>query len=194
MSIIGADGRLTPALFLDRDGVINRDTGYVGRVEEFEFIPGIFQLVRFAHEKLGWPVIVTTNQSGIGRGLFDEATYQKLTDWMCERFCAEGAPLSAVYHCPYHPEHGVGRYKREHPWRKPQPGMMLQAATDHDIGLAGSVLIGDGERDMAAGAAAGIGLLVRLDPEGRAAPAPGQYVVRNLAEALELLKNRFISP
>jgi D-glycero-D-manno-heptose 1,7-bisphosphate phosphatase len=185
---------LKPALFLDRDGVINRDTGYVGRVDEFEFIPGIFELVRFAGDKLGWPVIVTTNQSGIGRGLFDEAAYQELTRWMCERFRTERAPLAAVYHCPYHPEHGIGSYRREHPWRKPQPGMMLQAAADHGIDLAGSALIGDGRRDIEAGAAAGIGLLVRLDLDGRTQPAPAQIVVRNLAEALELLKNRFISP
>ena len=185
---------MKPALFLDRDGVINRDTGYVGRIEAFEFLPGIFELVRFANDQLGWPVIVTTNQSGIGRGMFDEATYQALNDWMCERFRAERAPLTAVYHCPYHPEHGVGPYKRDHPWRKPQPGMILQAAADHGIDLGRSALLGDGQRDIEAGAAAGIGFLVRLDPEGRGASAPGRFAVRNLAEALELLKNHFMSP
>ena len=181
------------ALFLDRDGVINRDHGYVGRIEDFEFIPGIFELVRFAHAELGWPVIVTTNQSGIGRGLFDEAAYQQLTDWMCDRFRAEGAPLTAVYYCPYHPEYGIGDYKRDHPWRKPQPGMILQAAADHDIDLAGSALIGDGQRDMEAGAAAGVGFLVRLDPEGRGEPVPMQAAVRDLPGAVKLLRATFKS-
>jgi D-glycero-D-manno-heptose 1,7-bisphosphate phosphatase len=179
---------LKPALFLDRDGVINRDHGYVGRIEDFEFIPGIFDLVRFACQTLGWPVIVTTNQSGIGRGLFDEAAYQRLTHWMRERFRAEGAPLTAVYHCPYHPEYGIGAYKQDHPWRKPRPGMILEAAADHGVDLAGSALIGDGQRDIEAGAAAGVGFLVRLDPEGRGEPAPRQAVVRDLASALKLLR------
>jgi D-glycero-D-manno-heptose 1,7-bisphosphate phosphatase len=191
MSIIGAE--LQRALFLDRDGVINRDHGYVGRIDDFEFVPGIFELVRLAHDDLRWPVIVTTNQSGIGRGLFDEAAYQQVTDWMCERFRAEGTPLTAVYHCPYHPEYGIGDYKRDHPWRKPRPGMILQAAADHAVDLAGSALIGDGQRDMEAGAAAGVGLLVRLDPEGRGDKAPVQTVVRDLADALKLLRTTFKS-
>src|ERR1700704_1832592 len=109
----------TGALFLDRGGVIKVDRGYVHRIEDFEFIPGIFELTRFAVQQLCWPVIVITNQAGIARGIYDEASYLRLTRWMCECFRARQAPISRVYHCPYHPEHGVGRYRRAHDWRKP---------------------------------------------------------------------------
>src|SRR5258705_6669482 len=112
-----------PALFLDRDGVINVDHGYVHRIDEFEFLPGIFKLARFAVRELDWPVIVVTNQAGIGCGLFDEKAFEALTIWMCERFAREGAPLTKIYHCPFHPERGIGAYRRDHRCRNPHPGM-----------------------------------------------------------------------
>jgi D-glycero-D-manno-heptose 1,7-bisphosphate phosphatase len=179
-----------PALFLDRDGVINVDHGYVFEIEKFEFIPGIFDLTRFAAHELRWPIIVVTNQSGIGRGLFDEAAYQHITAWMRRRFEAEGSPLTAVYHSPYHPDHGIGAYRQDHPSRKPKPGMILQAAADHDLDLKNSVLIGDSLHDIEAGTAAGIGLMIRLAP---AAPkglgaAPGHHIVTELADAVSFLR------
>jgi D-glycero-D-manno-heptose 1,7-bisphosphate phosphatase len=177
------------ALFLDRDGVINVDHGYVHRIDRFEFVPGILEVARFAVHELAWTVIVATNQSGIGRGLFDETAYQELTRWMCERFKAEGVPLGRVYHCPYHPLHGIGDYKRDHPWRKPSPGMLLQAASDFDLDLPGCAFIGDDMRDIEAAAAAGIVLRIRV----AAADHPGgpdHHDVRDLAEALTVLKSR----
>ena len=181
----------TPALFIDRDGVINVDHGYVHRIDQFEFIPGIFELARFVAGELRWPIIVATNQAGIGRGYFDEAAYQALTQWMCERFRREGAPLARVYHCPYHPQHGVGAYKADHPWRKPQPGMILQAASDFGISLADSVLIGDRISDIEAAAAADIRFRILLgDREANAAEhAPSHTAVPDLAAALALLRN-----
>src|SRR5262249_16993422 len=91
------------ALFLDRDGVINVDHGYVHRPDQFEFIPGIFELARFWTNEVKRPIVVTTNQSGIGRGYFDQSTYAALTRWMCDRFEAEGTAISRVYHCPHPP-------------------------------------------------------------------------------------------
>ena len=91
------------ALFLDRDGVINVDRGYVHRPDQFEFVPGIFALARFWTNELRRPIVVVTNQSGIGRGYFDESAYADLTRWMCDRFAAERAAIARVYHCPYHP-------------------------------------------------------------------------------------------
>ena len=131
------------ALFLDRDGVINVDRGYVHRPDQFEFVPGIFDLARFTVHELGWPIVVVTNQSGIGRGLFDEEAFESLTRWMCDRFEAENAPITRVYHCPYHPQFGIGAYRMDHPWRKPKPGMILQAAVDLDLDLTGSAIIGN---------------------------------------------------
>jgi D-glycero-D-manno-heptose 1,7-bisphosphate phosphatase len=179
------------ALFLDRDGVINVDHGYVHRVDRFEFVPGIFDLVRFWATELEQPVVVATNQSGIGRGYFDERTYADLTRWMCERFAAEHAPIARVYHCPYHPQHGIGEYRRDHPWRKPNPGMFLQAASDLDLDLAQSALVGDRMSDIAAAVAAGIGLriLLRSDAHGAGEDA-ACHAVDDLAQALALLRLR----
>ncbi len=184
------------ALFLDRDGVINVDHDYVHRIEDFEFVPGIFDLTRFATHELGWPIVVVTNQSGIGRGYFDEAAFQALTAWMLERFSAAGTPLARVYHCPYHPEHGVGAYRQDHPWRKPKPGMILQAAADLDLDLGRSVMIGDRPPDMEAGAAAGVGLLVRLDRQSApdADIGDAHLVVGSLGEAVGLLRGRLVRP
>jgi D-glycero-D-manno-heptose 1,7-bisphosphate phosphatase len=176
-----------PALFLDRDGIINVDHGYVHRRDEFEFVTGIFDLTRYA-ARIGWPVVVVTNQSGIGRGYFDEAAFQGLTGWMCARFAAEGGPIAAVYHCPYHPEAGIGDYRRDHPWRKPRPGMILQAAADLGLDLPGSLLIGDKPADMAAAAAAGIRLRVLVGTEAVAPDTPPHRVVADLAGALAVLR------
>lgn len=181
---------LRPALFLDRDGVINVDHGYIHRAEQFEFIPGIFDVVRFAARELGWPVVVVTNQAGIGRGYYDEATYQTLTRWMCDRFAAENAPIARVYHCPYHPEHGIGEYRLDHPWRKPRPGMILQAASDLNLDLPSSAIVGDTIADMQAAASAGIRLRIRVVSTRSAAreDAPPHETVASLTEALALLR------
>jgi D-glycero-D-manno-heptose 1,7-bisphosphate phosphatase len=179
------------ALFLDRDGVINVDHGYVHRVDRFEFVPGIFDLVRFWATELEQPVVVATNQSGIGRGYFDERTYADLTRWMCERFAAEHAPIARVYHCPYHPQHGIGEYRRDHPWRKPNPGMFLQAASDLDLDLAQSALVGDRMSDIAAAVAAGIGLRILLRSNAHEVGEDAAcYAVEDLAQALALLRSR----
>jgi len=142
------------ALFLDRDGVINVDHGYVFRIPEFEWIPGIFATVATARE-LGLKVIVATNQSGIGRGYYSEEQFAQVTEWMRAEFERQGAPLDAVYHCPFHPE-GFGRYRADSPCRKPQPGMLLAAARDLDLDLSHSVLLGDRESDAEAAQSAGL--------------------------------------
>src|SRR5215813_2891911 len=91
------------ALFLDRDGVINVDRGYIHRPDQFEFVPGIFELARFWTNELRRLIVVISNQSGIGRGYFDETAYEDLTRWMCDRFESEHIAIARVYHCPYHP-------------------------------------------------------------------------------------------
>jgi D-glycero-D-manno-heptose 1,7-bisphosphate phosphatase len=181
------------ALFLDRDGVINVDYGYVHRPDQFEFIPGIFPLARFWASELGRPIVVISNQSGIGRGFFDEKTYADLTRWMCARFEAERAPIARVYHCPFHPEHGIGSYRDDHPWRKPNPGMLLQAVSDLGLAPAHCALVGDQVSDIEAGAAAAIGLRILLAPPAiqRHADAPSHETVADLGQALILLRSHF---
>jgi D-glycero-D-manno-heptose 1,7-bisphosphate phosphatase len=149
------------AFFLDRDGVINVDKNYVGRVEDFEFLPGIFELCRAA-QTAGLVPVVITNQAGIGRGYYTEQDFQTLTEWMVGEFRARGIGIGRVYHCPYHPTDGVGDYRRESPDRKPHPGMILRARDDLSLDLSRSVLVGDKDSDIAAGRAAGVGYNIKL--------------------------------
>jgi len=181
------------ALFFERDGVINVDRGYIHRPDQFEFVPGIFELGRFWTNELRRLIVVVSNQSGIGRGYFDEWAYEDLTRWMCDRFEAEHTAIARVYHCPYHPLYGVGEYRRDHPWRKPNPGMILRAVSDLGLDPAQSAILGDKMSDIEAGAAAGIGLriLVASHDAKESEGAPPHEVVANLSEALVLLRSRF---
>lgn len=151
------------ALFLDRDGVINVNHGYVHTRERFDFIEGIFDLCRMARQ-LGYLLIVVTNQAGIGRGYFTEQDFHALTDWMLEEFRRRNADISKVYFCPYHPEHGIGGYKREAECRKPNPGMILEAARDFALDLSACVLVGDKSSDVEAGRRAGVGCNILYSP------------------------------
>ncbi|MEO1206513.1 MAG: D-glycero-beta-D-manno-heptose 1,7-bisphosphate 7-phosphatase [Pseudomonadota bacterium] len=142
--------RICQALFLDRDGVINVDSGYVHRTEDFQFLDGIFDIARDAR-RLGFEIIVVTNQSGIGRGYYTEDQFFELTRWMLERFAEAGAPLTAVYHCPFHLDARVSKFAiADHPWRKPNPGMLMAAAENHGVSLEHSLLIGDRASDLRA--------------------------------------------
>ena len=176
--------RLRPALFLDRDGVINVERNYVHRIEDFEFLEGIFDLCRAAAER-NMPIVVVTNQAGIGRGYYSEAQFLTLTDWMQARFEEERAPVAAVYCCPYHPEKGVGKYRKESFDRKPNPGMLLRARDELGLDLSRSILIGDKGSDIAAAKAAGVGLTVLLGSDIETA-APDR-VVASLRDACALL-------
>lgn len=163
-----------PVLFLDRDGVINHDTGHCHRVEDFVFRNGIFDLCAAARDR-GMALVVATNQAGIGRGLYTEADFASLTAWMLARFAERGIAFAGVEHCPDHPVHGLGAHRRENPRRKPGPGMILDAAAKHGLDLARSVMVGDRATDMQAALAAGVGtriLLAAGAAEAEAAP-PG---------------------
>lgn len=144
------------AAFLDRDGVINRDHGYMYKIEDFEFLDGVFEACRRLNA-LDYRIVIVTNQSGIGRGYFSEADFQRLNDWMLARFAQEGITITGVYYCPYHPEHGIGEYRRESSYRKPGPQMIVDAARDYGLDLRASFIAGDSLRDIQAGQAAGLG-------------------------------------
>lgn len=164
------------ALFLDRDGVINVDRTYVARRSDFEWCPGIFRLTRVAAER-GIPIVVVTNQSGIGKGYYTQVDFDQLNAWMCAEFDARGTPLAGVYHCPYHPEAVIASLKADHPWRKPAPGMLLAAARDLALDLTQSVMIGDQWNDMIAAARAGIGTAVLVGTPRHDLPAPCPPVI-----------------
>lgn len=143
---------MTPALFLDRDGVINIDKGYVYRTEDVVLRPGITDIVR-GFRALGHTIIVVTNQSGIGRGYYTEAQYRACNAEILGRMKTQGAQIDAVYHCP-HTTYDACEC------RKPAPSMILRAAKDWDIDLAHSTLIGDKVSDIKSGLAAGVGHLI----------------------------------
>lgn len=150
------------ALFLDRDGVINVEKNYVHKIEDFEFIDGVFETLRFFQSK-GYLLIIITNQAGIGRGYYTEEDFHILNDWMLERFKEEGISITKVYYSPYHPVYGVGEYKKDSLCRKPNPGMILQAKKDFDIDLSQSILVGDKETDIEAGIRAGIDINIIVE-------------------------------
>jgi D-glycero-D-manno-heptose 1,7-bisphosphate phosphatase len=153
----------SPALFLDRDGVINVDHEYIYRHEEFEFIEGVFDLCREA-KRMGYLIFVVTNQAGIGRGYYSEKGFLELTEWMCDVFASEGVVIDDVYFCPFHPQYGIGDYKVDADCRKPKPGMILQAAMEYNVDLRRSILVGDKESDIKAGVAAGVGCNLLFNP------------------------------
>jgi D-glycero-D-manno-heptose 1,7-bisphosphate phosphatase len=173
-----------PAVLLDRDGVLNRDRGYVARVEDFEFLPGVFDALRTLARR-GFRLVVVTNQSGIGRGYYGENNFQKLTRWMLDQLRAEGIELAGVYHCPHAPEAGCA-------CRKPAPGLLLRAAGELRLDLGRSWLVGDQPSDIQAARAAGVGRAVLVRSGKPLAETRGaDYVCDSLADVPELLKHPY---
>ena len=144
-----------PAIFLDRDGVINKDNGYVSQRDDFEFIEGTIEAC-IELQKKGYLLVVITNQSGIARGLFTEAQFNTLTEWMDWSMSDRGVDLDGIYYCPHHSEEGQGEFKIDCECRKPKPGMLMNAIEDLNIDIDTSILVGDKTSDLQAGIAAGI--------------------------------------
>jgi D-glycero-D-manno-heptose 1,7-bisphosphate phosphatase len=141
---------MNKALFLDRDGVINKEKNYLYKIEDFEFLDGVFDTCRYFQEK-GYIIIIITNQAGIARKKYTEKDYQLLTTWMINEFQKENIKISKIYHCPHHPD-----FTGECECRKPKPKMILDAMMDFNIDLYQSILVGDKNSDIEAGIKAGI--------------------------------------
>jgi len=177
------------ALFLDRDGVINIEKNYVYKTEDFEFMDGIFQLVHAAQSNGYLPVIIT-NQAGIARGYYTEEEFKSLTQWMLNEFSKQGISIARVYHCPFHPEAGLGPYKVDSPDRKPMPGMLLRARDECGLDLAKSILVGDKESDIEAGRNAGVKNLVWLNNKSTLYDAQDVHVFSTLSQIQGFLFGR----
>lgn len=143
------------ALFLDRDGVLNIDHGYVGSRDRFEWVDGALDAIRYATEG-GWHVFVVTNQSGVARGLYTEGAVRELLDWMAGQARTAGGTIDDARFCPFHPDAALDAYRQAHPWRKPLPGMVLDLIQAWELDPKRAVMAGDQETDMRAAAAAGV--------------------------------------
>jgi D,D-heptose 1,7-bisphosphate phosphatase len=158
---LGAVGRLVasrrrrPAVFLDRDGVLNIDRGYVHASHQLEWVEGAREAVKFLNDA-GYYVFVVTNQAGVAKGLYPEEAIARLHGWMAEELAAAGASIDDWRYCAFHPDGSVAAYRKAHPWRKPSPGMLLDLFDHWPIAREGSFLVGDKATDIAAAEAAGV--------------------------------------
>jgi len=183
----------TPALFLDRDGTINKDIGYVSRAEELIIYPWAAEAIRLVNES-GLKAIIVTNQSGIARGLYTEQTLNDIHVRLREELARDSAHVDGIYYCPHHPKIGDERYRQLCGCRKPNPGMLHQAAREHNIDLSRSFVIGDKSSDMNletnAGAKGvlvltGYGMETQSDLERW--PCQPEFAANDLLEAVRLI-------
>ena len=178
---------MRPALFIDRDGTLNTETDYLHRPDEVELIPGAAEALARVNA-LGIPVIVVSNQSGIGRGKFGWEDFHAVMDRISELLAKRGARMDGIYAAPHH-EKGVGEYAvGDHPDRKPNPGMLLRAAQEHDLDLARSWMVGDKAIDLEAGHRAGCkAALVRTGYGQEEDASLADLVAPDLAQAIDLI-------
>ncbi len=185
------------AMFLDRDGVIIEEVGYLHRPDDVHLMPGAADLIRAANAE-SVPVVVVTNQAGIGRGLYDWQAFEAVTVRMTELIGAEGVSIDAIYACPFHPDARDPFAHPSHPSRKPNPGMLLRAAAELDLDLGKSWLIGDTADDIEAARAAGLsGAVHVLTGHGRRdrdAVLALQRQAFNIALANDLIDARRLIP
>ncbi|HPY76478.1 MAG TPA: HAD family hydrolase [Anaerohalosphaeraceae bacterium] len=179
------------AIFLDRDDTLIEDPGYINHPSQVRLLPGaagaLIQL-----KKMGYLLVVASNQSGVARGIVTEETLEQIHHQLKKLLADEGAALDAVYYCPFHPDGVIPRYRMDSDQRKPNPGMLLKAAEDLNIDLSKSWMIGDSYRDVAAGAKAGCRTILIDSPAKRplrgAADPPADRKVASLREAANLIR------
>jgi D-glycero-D-manno-heptose 1,7-bisphosphate phosphatase len=160
------------AAFLDRDGVLNVDHGYVFRPQDFEWLPGAVDALVLL-QKAGYALVVVTNQSGVARGFYTAADVEQLHAHVRAELLATGVQLAGIYTCPHHPEGVVAAYRQACNCRKPRPGMIEQAAREHGLDLASSCLFGDKLSDIQAGRSAGVGRCWLVGAQAATAEADG---------------------
>lgn len=152
---------MNKALILDRDGVINKEINYLYKIEDVEFIDGIFETCKYFMDR-DHLIIVVTNQAGIARGYYSEEDFLKLSDWMVTEFKKHQVEISKIFYCPFHPSEGIGKDKKDSFDRKPNPGMILKARDEFNLDLKSCILVGDKISDIEAGINAGVGTNVLL--------------------------------
>lgn len=173
-----------PAIFLDRDGTINVDHGYLHEIDNFQFIKGSIEAM-YELKKMGFALVMVTNQSGIARGIFTEDDFMQLTEWMDWSLADRDVDFDGIYFCPHHPQAVIEAYRQQCDCRKPQPGMLLSAQKELNIDMAASYMVGDKNDDILAGRAAGVGRTV-LVRSGKPVTAEGEkaadWVINSIAD------------
>jgi len=169
-------------IFLDRDGVINQEKNYLFKIIDFEFINGVFSACQYFN-KIGYEIIIVTNQSGIARQYFSEKDYKKLTDWMIDQFKKNGIEILDIFHCPHSPNANCN-------CRKPKPGMFISAKNKHNINMEKSWMIGDSERDIFAANLAGIQntILVRSGHKVNESDSNSMFFLDSIQQAIQVIK------
>jgi D,D-heptose 1,7-bisphosphate phosphatase len=181
------------AIFLDRDGTLIEDPGYLNNVEMVRPLPGAAEALVHL-KKLGYKLVVVSNQSGVARGIIKEEMLGQITDRMKQIFGNAGVYIDRVYYCPYHPEGVIEKYRKESEDRKPMPGMLLRAAREMDIDLARSWAIGDSYRDVEAGHLAGCRTILLNSPPEMKRPGPNDvrpdFEAVNMKEAANIVRRQ----
>ncbi len=179
------------AVFLDRDGTLIKDPGYINNPDQVELLEGVPRALRELRE-LGYKIIVVSNQSGVARGIVSVPTLEKIHNRLKELLAKEDAFLDRIYYCPFHPEGAVKKYRKDSDWRKPQPGMLLAAARDFGLELGQCWMIGDEQRDVEAGFRAGCKTIMLTKRQYYEPPRPGDivpdYKCLSLREAVNIIK------
>lgn len=179
------------AVFLDRDGTLNQDVGYTYKVEDLRVLDNVVEGLRLISE-MGFRLVITANQSGIARGYFTVQEMGTFNRHLVDTLESHSIIIDGIYYCPYHPTEGIGLFRRNSAYRKPQPGMLIQAAKDHNIDLRSSYVIGDKKSDILAGQAAGCTtILVMTGAAGTGEPelaADPNCVARDLVEAALIIQ------
>jgi D-glycero-D-manno-heptose 1,7-bisphosphate phosphatase len=180
-----------PAIFLDRDGTLNEETGYLHKPEDVVLFPGSVEAIARLNAR-DIPVIVVTNQAGIGLGKYGWEDFQAVMDRIAALLAAGSAHMDGIYAAPHH-EKGVGDYAHpDHPDRKPNPGMLMRAAREHDLELSRSWMIGDKQIDLEAGRNAGCRVALVLTGYGKDVdPSLADLVAKDLAEAVDMILARW---
>lgn len=179
--------RKNKALFLDRDGVINKDYGHVWQIEDFELVAGITDVIKAAMDEK-YKIIIVTNQAGIGKGMYAESDFEALTGHMKILLKSKGCNIDSVYFCPFHPTEGKGLYLKDSFDRKPNPGMFLRAKNDFNLDMGASILIGDKVTDIQAGQSAGVAINILYDPRLTEESIPhGCKKIKTLKQVLDFL-------
>jgi len=168
-------------IFLDRDGVINKDINYLHKIDDFEFIDGIFDVCLY-FQSLGYKIIIITNQSGISRGYYSHSDYQKVTQWMLDQFRYKNINILDIFHCPHGPDSTCD-------CRKPKPGMFLKAKAKHNTDMEKSWMIGDKERDTIAANSAGIDntILVRSGHRIDESNSNAKIIINSIRQAKQII-------